>query len=189
MRFSLGCLSVVLIVSGSSQTLHADWPQTKHSSHIDYARNAAWPQPFRTADAISVMTPFEIMKNNGWRDNNTIGSTCFGANHELRSEGRVKVEWIVTQAPFSQRIVYVKSGRTREETNARIESVQMEVSQMIPTGDLPQILVTEHEPESSSGAYQTLVHRALTKTTPTPRLTKFSGINAPSQQAVAPTGK
>jgi len=104
----------------------------------------------------------------------------------LSEAGAIKVQWIVTQAPKSQRIVYVKSGKSEQETNARVESVQLAVSQLIPSGALPQILVTDIEPATSSGAYQTLVHRALVKTTPKPRLPPFTKLNAPSQQTVAP---
>lgn len=158
----------------------------RHRVGVDYARNVAWPQPFRGADSNSVVAPFEIMRDNGWRENNTLGTSLFSSQHALNEAGAIKVQWIVTQAPLNQRIVYVKAGNTEQETNARVESVQLAVSQLIPSGPLPQILVTEIEPATSSGAYQTLVHRALTKTTPTPRLSKFTGLNAPSQQTVAP---
>ena len=158
----------------------------RHKSGIDYARNVAWPQPFRSADANSVVAPFDVMRDNGWRENNTLGTGLFSSQHALNEAGAIKVQWIVTQAPLNQRTVYVKSGNTEQETNARVESVQLAVSQLLPTGQLPQILVTDIEPATSSGAYQTLVHRALIKTTPTPRLQKFTGVNAPSQQTIAP---
>ncbi len=158
----------------------------RHRAGVDYARNVAWPQPFRAADSNSVVAPFEVMRDNGWRENNTLGTSLFSSQNALNEAGAIKVQWIVTQAPLNQRIVYVKAGNTEQETNARVESVQLAVSQLIPSGLLPQILVTEIEPATSSGAYQTLVHRALTRTTPTPRLSKFNGLNAPSQQTVAP---
>ena len=149
--------------------------ELRHKAGIDYARNVAWPQPFRGADSASVTAPFEVMRDNGWRENNTIGSGLFTPQNALSDAGAIKVQWIVTQAPQNQRTVYVKTGATEQETNARVESVQLAVSQMIPSGPLPQILVTEIEPSTSSGAYQTLVHRALVKTTPTPRLGRSLG--------------
>jgi len=158
----------------------------RHDCGVDYARNVAWPQPFRGADSNSVIAPFEIMRDNGWRENNTLGTSLFSENNALREAGAIKVQWIVTQAPQNQRIVYVKAGTTEQDTNARVESVQLAVSQIIPSGPLPQILVTDIEPGTSSGAYQTLVHRALVKTTPSPRLPAFNGLNAPSAQTVAP---
>ena len=181
MRRSLTVLTIAAL-SGS----FIGCANIRHKAGIDYARNVAWPQPFRAADSNSVIAPFEVMRDNGWRENNTLGSSLFSADQALSEAGAIKVQWIVTQAPINQRIVYVKSGSTEQDTNARVESVQLAVSKLIPSGPLPQILVTEIEPATSSGAYQTLVHRALIKTTPTPRLTKFSGLNAPSQQTVAP---
>ena len=160
--------------------------EMRHETGVVYARNVAWPHPFRGADANSVIAPFEIMRDNGWRENNTLGSTLFSNQNALSEAGAIKVQWIVTQAPQNQRIVYVKSGKSEQETNARVESVQLAVSQLIPSGPLPQILVTDIEPATSSGAYQTLVHRALIKTTPTPRLPQFTSINGASTQTVAP---
>jgi hypothetical protein len=187
MRRSIFTFFVFGSILGCVDSTQAGWPEFRHQSGIDYARNNCWPQPFRGADANSVVAPFEIMRNNGWRENNTLGSLLFSKQNTVSEAGQLKIEWIVTQAPSNQRIVYVKSGRNKEETAARVESVQLAVSQLIPTGPLPQILVTDIEPTTSSGAYQTLVHRALIKTTPTPRLGQFTGLNAPSQQSVAPS--
>jgi hypothetical protein len=178
------CLVIGVAASNSAEAQYSEW---KHKSHVDYARNNHWPQPFRGADANSVIAPFEVMRNNGWREHNTVGTALFSNEHCLSEAGLLKVQWIVTQAPQSQRVVYVKTGRTSEETAARVESVQLAVSQLIPTGPLPQILTTDIEPTTSSGSYQTVVHRALVKTTPTPRLTAFNGLNKPSQQTVAPS--
>lgn len=188
MRRTIGSLATLgLLISLASPSM-AGWPQIKHAMGRDYARNNTWPQPFRGMDANAVIAPFEIMRNNGWREHNTVGSGLF-AKDGLNVAGQLKVEWIVTQAPQNQRVVYVKSARTPEETSARVESVQLAVSQLIPTGPLPQILVTDIEPTTSSGAYQTRVARAIDNSTPLPRLSKFTGLNAPSEQQVAgPTG-
>ena len=186
MRFTFASIVASVLVFASINTANAQWSEMKHSAGIDYARNNCWPQPFRGADANSVSAPFEIMRHNGWREHNTVGTALFSPQHALSEAGQLKIQWIVSQAPQNQRIVYVMSGRTNEETAARVESVQLAVSQMVPTGPLPQILITDIEPTTSSGAYQTLVHRALIKTTPTPRLTPFTGLNKASQQTIAP---
>lgn len=180
----LSRLFVVAIVASSGSLAFSQSPSHK----VLYARNNTWPQPFRAADAQSVVAPFEVMKSNGWRENNTLGSPLFGRDNELSKAGSLKVQWIVTQAPQSQRVIYVKSGPTQDVTSARVESVQLAVSELVPTGPLPQILVTDLEPPTSSGSYQTLVHRALIRSTPNPRLPPFGGgINSPSQQTVAPS--
>jgi hypothetical protein len=163
----------------------ADWPW-KHKSGVDAARNNSWPQPFRAADANSVVAPFEVMRNNGWREFNTLGSAVFTKDNALSEAGNLKIEQILTLSPSSQQIVYVKSSIRKEETDARVESTQLAVSKLVPVGPLPQILVTNIEPSASSGVYQTTVQRALITTTPTPRLGAFSSVNAPATQSVAP---
>jgi hypothetical protein len=182
MRWIL-CTTMALAGSLASNTV---WGQHHQDNKTIAARNINWPQPFRGADAEAVVAPFEVMRNNGWREHNTLGSRLFAQDNSLCEAGALKVQWIVTQAPLSYRAIYVKSGPTQEITNARVESVQLAVSQLVPSGPLPQIFVIDLEPTTSSGAYQTLVHRALIKTTPTPRLQNFTGLNNPSQQTVAP---
>ena len=184
MRLYFAGIATLALVS-FAPPVEAGWPWS-HSAAIDKARNNAWPQPFRAADAASVVAPFEIMKNNGWREHNTLGSVVFNEENDLTEAGAIKVDWIITQAPTNQRVIYVKSGRTPEQTAVRLESVQLTVSQMVPTGPLPQIIITDIEPPTSSGAYQTLIHRALIRTTPSPRLAPYTGLNAPSRQQVAP---
>jgi hypothetical protein len=182
-RLVPGILAVGLGIVSSHA--HADWPW-KHKSSVDAARNNSWPQPFRAADANSVVAPFEVMRNNGWRECNTLGSAVFTKENVLSEAGNLKIEQILTHAPSSQQIIYVKSSIRKEETDARVESTQLAVSKLVPVGPLPQILVTHIEPNTSSGVYQTTVQRALITTTPTPRLGAFSGVNAPSTPTVAP---
>jgi hypothetical protein len=126
------------------------------------------------------------MRNNGWREFNTLGSAVFTKDNALSEAGNLKIEQILTLSPSSQQIVYVKSSIRKEETDARVESTQLAVSKLVPVGPLPQILVTNIEPSASSGVYQTTVQRALITTTPTPRLGAFSSVNAPATQSVAP---
>lgn len=184
MRLYIAGLATLAFISSVAPT-QAGWPWS-HQAAIEKARNNAWPQPFRAADTASVVAPFEIMKNNGWRDHNTLGSIVFNEDSDLSDAGSLKVQWILTQAPKNQRVIYVKSGVNPEQTSLRVESVQLAVSQLVPTGPLPQIIVTDIEPPTASGAYETLINRALIRTTPSPRLIPYTGLNSPSRQQVAP---
>jgi hypothetical protein len=158
-----------------------------HKKHVDMARNNSWPQPFRGQDAYSVVAPFEAMKNNGWRDNNTVGGMLFD-DEGLSDAGKLKVAQVLAVAPPNRRILFVQAGASPQETAARVESVQMAVSEQVPEGQLPEILVTNKAPTSSPGSYQTVVHRAMQRTTPTPRLPRYSGLSQPGQTTVAPQG-
>ncbi|MFO0011966.1 MAG: hypothetical protein ACK553_04420 [Planctomycetota bacterium] len=186
MRRSInGLAGALLLMVGTGGFVQADWPSSKHHAHVDIARNNAWPQPFRGQDAFSVVAPFEVMKRNGWRDNNTVGSILF-TNNQLTEAGRLKVANLLTSTPASQRTIYVQVGPTQDDTAARVESVQEIVSQLLPEGQLPPIQITSVAPSTSPGAYQTLMHRAIKKTTPAPRLPIYSGMAQPAQPQMAP---
>jgi hypothetical protein len=167
-----------MFLGGNLGAVQAEWP-TLHKTHVEIARNNSWPQPFRGQDAYSVIAPFEIMKRNGWRDNNTVGSILFAKN-ELTEAGRLKVTTLVASSPASQRTIYVQIGMTQDETAARVRSVQAVLTELIPEGEKPPILITNVAPSTSPGAYQTLVHRAIQQSTPKPRLPAFTGNNQPS---------
>ncbi len=172
----------------STTTVQAGWPEFMRSCSIDRQRNNAWPQPFRSMDAVSVNAPFEVMKNNGWRMFNTLGTPVFTEEQALTEAGRLQLQWIVTQAPVNRRAVFVLRGSNADDTAARIEAVQVAISDLVPTGPLPQIWVTDVEPTPSSGQYQTAISRALMNSTPKPRLPQFKGINAPSSIATSGGG-
>lgn len=185
MRLRITGITVALVLLGATGSLRADWPSFKHKTHVDIARNNAWPQPFRGQDAYSVVAPFEVMKRNGWRDNNTLGSVLFTEN-QLSEAGRLKVANVLASAPSNYRIVYVQTGATQQDTEARVASVQSALTRMLPEGQLPPIQITSVAPSTSPGAYQTLVHRAIQKTTPSPRLPAYTGLATPAQTTVAP---
>jgi hypothetical protein len=175
--------SVSVVASQSSQ---AGWPEYKQECHIDKLRNNAWPQPFRSQDAAAVVAPFEVMKANGWREFNTIPEAFFDGEQQLTDAGMLKVSEVLTHSPPNRKAIFVVRSGSPEQTAARIESVEIAVSGLIPVGDLPPIHLTDIPPGTSSGTYQTIVNRALVKTTPTPRLPQFKSLNAPSQTSVAP---
>jgi hypothetical protein len=162
------------------------WPHFKQECHTDYLRNNAWPQPFRSQDAAAVVSPFEVMKTNGWREFCTLPHAFFDGSQQLSDAGRLKIKQVLDTAPTNRRAIFVLKGASPEQTEVRIEAVQIAVSALIPVGDLPPIYVTDIEPATSSGAYQTTVNRALIRTTPTPRLPSMDNQAQPSQNTVAP---
>lgn len=173
--------SLALISVASSNAL-AGWPELHHEMHVDRLRNNAWPQPFRGIDAAAVSTPFEIQKSNGWRQFNTIGSAFFDDSCALTDAGLQKIAVTLNKTPSNRRILFVHKGVSPEETASRVEAVQIAVSQLIPVGPLPEILVTDQDNLSVSGETQTLLNRGLNKSMPAPVLPKFNGLNSPSSQ-------
>jgi hypothetical protein len=167
-------------------SLQAGWPEFKQECHTDKMRNNAWPQPFRAMDANAAVSPFEIMKGNGWREFNTVTGAFFDQSNQLTESGQLKIKQILTLAPPNRRAIHVLKGDTPEQTSVRVEAVEVAVSGFIPTGALPPIMLTDIEPATSSGAYQTVVNRAIIRTTPTPRLPPPGNLGQATQLSTAP---
>ena len=61
---------------------------------------------------------------------------------ELTEAGRIKIRWILTEAPQHHRTIYVQKAADAEVTAARIDNVQQLAAQMQPEGTLPLVLET-----------------------------------------------
>ncbi len=180
-----GALFIGCALSGNA-IVQAGWPEFKQVCKTDKLRNNAWPQPFRAMDANAVANPFEVMKANGWREFNTVTGAFFDDSNQLTEAGQLKIRQILSTSPPNRRAIHVLKGDTPEQTSVRVESVEVAVSGLIPTGDLPPIMLTDIEPAMSSGAYQTVVNRAIIRTTPTPRLPPPGNMSQASQLSTAP---
>jgi len=178
---SFGFIAIAGLSSGC-----VNWSEMKHNAKTDALRNSSWPQPFRSADSMAVVAPFEVMKANGWAEFNTLANCYFDSSNQLTDAGTLKLQEILTLTAKSKAPIFVEQGESQQSTADRVESMELAISALIPEGALPQIAVTNTSPPTSSGAYQTIVHRALIQTTPNPRLPNFGSLNAPSQNSVAP---
>jgi len=180
----MGPAPVALLIAATTVTsVSADWDSFWHNVHVGYARNNAWPDPFNEVDAAEVIRPFELMKANGWRMHNTIGHELFRhGDGALLAAGHRKVHWIATQAPQSRRAVHVLRGASPAETQARVASVRSTLANINYQGAEPQILVTDIEPATSSGAIATKINREMLENLPEPRLPDQS---SSGQQGIA----
>jgi len=177
----------IFIVATTVTSVSADWHSFWHDVHVGYARNNAWPDPFNELDAREVIRPFEVMKRNGWRMNNTIGHELFrDGDGALLAAGHRRVHWIATQAPANRREVHVLRGSTPAETQARVAAVRTTLAGINIRGPRPHVLITDISPNTSSGAIATKINRSMLENLPTPKLPDQS---ASGQQGVAtPTG-
>lgn len=157
----------------------------EHGGHIascktDYLRNKLWPTPFRSQDAIAVQTMLDIQRSNGWRLYNTLGTPMFDPNKNcLTDAGKAHIRWVLNNAPASRRVIFVLRGSSEQQTAQRVEATQLAISELIPTGTLPQIYLTDVEPVSSSGVYQTAIHRAMVESMPAPKLPEQNAGSTP----------
>ncbi len=161
----------VIAVATTATSATADWNHFWHNLHVGYHRNNAWPDPFNEVDAADVISPFEIMKANGWKMHNTIGHELFrGGDGALLASGYRRVHWIATQAPTARRTVYVLRGNSQQETDARVDSVRHTLANLYVNGPTPAVLVTDVEPATASGAWATKINREWLEHLTAPRL-------------------
>lgn len=173
----------VMLVSITASVACADWKEFWHKVKVGQHRNNAWPDPFNEIDAMHVVAPFEVMKNNGWRLNNTLGHNLFREGDvALKSSGNNTVRWIASQAPPNRRVIYVLRGSSDKETQARLASVR-ETLASTHNGAGVQVLVTNRAPTYASGAWATQINRTWLEELPAPKLpsTSASGTASSTQ--------
>ncbi len=177
----------VLAMGVVATSASADWHTFWHNANVSYHRNNAWPDPFNEADAMQVVAPFEIMKQNGWRMQNTLGQELFReGDGALLAAGNRRVEWIATQAPVERRAVFVMRGSSPAETEARVASVHQTLTGLNLQGQMPMVMVTDTEPATSSGAWANKISREWLDHLPLPQLPQTS---AAGNQSVATPGQ
>lgn len=154
----------------------ADWlGEFMHSVARDTKRRNCWPKPFVAADRQAVRSPFATMVSNGWRSQNMVGDHHFIENTgRLTNAGKLKIEWILTEAPDQHRTIYVFQGRTPEETASRVESVQQFAIARVPDGDLPPVITSNVPALGWPASNLDAVGRAFRASTPDPRMPAFS---------------
>ncbi|MEM6469330.1 MAG: hypothetical protein AAF802_07150 [Planctomycetota bacterium] len=175
-------LAIGSVFAGS---LDAGWNEFWQKVGIGYERNNAWPDPFNEMDAMGVVTPFEIQKQNGWILHNTIGPHQFRAvDGALTISGQEALAWIAREAPPARRQVYVVHGRTKDETQARLASVRSMLDQIEYRGPKPEIFLTSRTPPTAPGGWATKVNRAWLDELAPPKLpsTSSSGTGSATRQ-------
>lgn len=175
MRRLLCTLSVTICLAGGLSAAQAGWGWGDRF-HVDWHRNAAWMEPFRTADRASEREYFRLQVNNGWRLQNTIGAVFFDeTSHELTHAGELKVQQILTQNPVHRRTLFVLMGDTKPVTSVRVQSVQRAASRYAPEGVQPQMFLTHEDVVGGSGEYFEKIDAAYRNSIPSPRLDSAGG--------------
>ena len=158
----------------------ADWiSEFFHGMARDTKRRNCWPKPFVCPDRLAVRQPFALMISNGWRYQNMLGDHYFvDDSGALTEAGRIKVHWILTEAPRHHREIYVYRGTSPDETAARIENVRRFAVLVLPEGQMPAIFESEVPPLGWPAARVDSIGRKFDSSAPEPRLPSSSGAGA-----------
>jgi hypothetical protein len=167
-----GIVGFVLVSLGCASQVSADFFFGIFSSAArDIKRRQCWPQPFDGADRAATRAPFVTMVSNGWRRQNMLGDAHFDASTgQLTDAGRLKLRWILVNAPQQHRMVFVRTGLTEEETSNRMAVVQQAASQIAPN-NLPPVLSTSILDDGWPAVEVDAISRKYIGSTPVPRLT------------------
>ncbi len=166
-----------LVGAACALPANADWiGQFAHYLARETKRRNCWPKPFVCADRRTVREPFAVMIDNGWRFQNMLGDHYFAdETGGLTEAGRLKVHWIMTQAPLQHRSIHVYKAHTAEMTAARVESVRLLAAQFAPEGQAPSIMTSDIPPSGWPAARVEAIESAFSGSAPEPRLPAAAG--------------
>jgi hypothetical protein len=107
-------------------------PSVRHYTCEEaYFQNSIWPRQYIYPARRGICESYDVMARNGWRRQNLLGPYHFEADGVLLNEaGRLKVEWILTQAPPQYRTMYVQRVVNQQQTAGRVEAVQQFVAEL-----------------------------------------------------------
>lgn len=135
-----------------------------------------WPEPYMTQDRAAAQDPFCAMIARGWEQQNMLFDQHFEeGNARLSEAGRLKVRWILLQAPSQHRVIYVHQGLDAPATAQRVDTVQHLVLQTVPDAVSVPIVVTALDPMENSADRIDRVNRKFLEMQPAPILPKMGG--------------
>jgi len=119
---------------GSGYYSHGACCHWHGSDCMVYHENVMWPSRFIPPARRGVYAAMNRMVHNGWRRQNLLGDYHFDKQSgELTTAGKLKVQWILSQAPQNRRNIYVQRGANELHTARRTDSVRLFTSMMSPS--------------------------------------------------------
>lgn len=147
-----------------------NWQAFWQRFHKDHRRNQCWPEPFIAADRASAREPWEVMKHNGWRLENTLSHQLFTEENQLTPAGVQKLRHICFETPMQRRMVYIQQAPSFESTQLRVAAVQESLATMLTPQGPPPIYVTPRGPRGGSGKMLDQIDQKMQEALPAPVL-------------------
>lgn len=160
-------LTALILFPGTAATAAECWDRFL----LDYERMNCWPEPFQSADKAATRSYFTLMKEKGWRLENTMSDHHFDSDtQELNRAGELKIKTIVREMPANRRVLFVLRHEDGEKTMIRLDSVQRAAARFAPQGALPPVMFTDVAPRGWPADYVEAFGRRYQATIPDPRL-------------------
>ncbi|WP_218932490.1 hypothetical protein [Adhaeretor mobilis] len=138
--------------------------------------NSMWPSQYIPAARSGINSAFCGMVNNGWRRQNLMGDYHFkNDSQELTESGRLKAEWVLSQAPMQRRNLFVQRTGEEEQTAQRVQSVQEFAANITTDGNPAVINETEVREVGSPAALVDKTFVGFSENRPLPVLPAHTG--------------
>lgn len=172
MRARLIAILALSVAAAFPAAGRAEWLCNFSRSVVqDWQRRNCWPEPFNAWDRAAAQEPFSAMVANGWQQQNLLGDYHFReGTSELTEAGRLKVRWILLEAPEQHRVIYVHRSLSEDETAQRVASIQRCAAECHQPA--AQIMMTNLSPQGWPAERIDTINRKLQATVPDPRLPK-----------------
>ena len=163
-RIAIAVAALACLQPATAADLVDNWIQ-------DCKMKLHWPKPYLCPDRQTVRQPFAIMVDNGWQRQNSLIDIHFEAGGaQLTEAGRLKILWILNDAPEQHRIVYVRRAQTPQEMAMRMEAAQSFVAHSAFPGQAVPVLETTRPEDNWSANHVELVELRAIKAAPEPKL-------------------
>ncbi len=136
----------------------------------DTKRRNCWPAPFVYADRDMYHQAMSVQITAGWERQNLLSDFHFlPGGVELTEAGRMRVQWILREAPEARRQIYVHRGDSPQETAVRMQTVQRLVDKSAYITNVPILESTRTDEGWPADRIDTVSKKAVTSA-PDPKL-------------------
>jgi len=155
-------LSIAVIALGYALSLSAgEIGDFLSSFPRDFKRRNAWPEPFVFADRVTVHQAMASQVAAGWERQNLLSDFHFlPGGKDLTEDGRMRVQWIMTEVPEMHRQIYVHRANTPQETAVRMQTVQRLVTQSAYPISVPVLESTRTDDGWPADHIDTVIRKA-----------------------------
>jgi hypothetical protein len=129
----------------------------------DSKRRNCWPEPFVYPDRQLARQAMAIQVTAGWERQNLLSEFHFTPDgKELTEGGRMRVQWIMSEASEPHRQVYVRRANSPQETAVRMQAVQRFVAQSAYASNVPVLESTRSDDGWPADRIDTVSRKAAT---------------------------